>query len=108
MIEEESGKIIYFMTPGAGTLVLGRYHISNTGEMHYFVKNLLLYSRARFRQTKGIVMMTMEGCTLFVNLMTPGTVVFVLGRAHISNIWKMHYFFKILLIYRHIPEKLKV
>ena len=86
MNEEESSKIIYFMTPGAGTLVLGRYHISNTWEMHYFFKNLLLYSRARFRQTKGIVMMTKEGCTLFVNLMTSGTGVFVLGRAHISNI----------------------
>ena len=65
----------------------------------YFFKNLLLYSGARFRQTKCIVMMTREGSTKIVNFMTPGAGVLVLGRSHISHIVKMHYFFKNLLLY---------
>ena len=39
-------KIVNFMTPGAGVLVLGRGHISHRVKMHYFFKNLLLYSQA--------------------------------------------------------------
>ena len=39
-------KIVNFMTPGAGVLVLGRGHISHKVKMHYFFKNLLLYSQA--------------------------------------------------------------
>ena len=67
--------------------------------MHYFFKNLLLYSQALIRQTKYIVMMTKEGSTKIVNFMTPGAGVLVLGRGHISHIMKMHYFFKNLLLY---------
>ena len=43
-------------------------------------------------------MMTKEGSTQIVNLMTPGRVL-VLGRGHKSHTVKMHYFFKILLLY---------
>ena len=70
------------------------------------LKNLLLYSRACFRQnkcllsfdvsirqTKYIVMMTKEGSTQIVNFMTPRAGVLVLGYGHISHIVKMHYFF---------------
>ena len=46
MTKEGSTKIVNFMTPGAGVLVLGRGHISHIMKMHYFFKNLLLYSQA--------------------------------------------------------------
>ena len=64
----------------------------------YLLKKLLLYSGAWFRQTKCIVMMTKEGSTKIVNIMTPGAGILVLGRGHISHIVKMHYFFKNLLL----------
>ena len=41
--KEGPTKIIAFMTPGAGVLVLGRGHISHTVKMHYFFQNLLYY-----------------------------------------------------------------
>ena len=44
--KEGSTKIVNFMTPGAGVLVLGCGHISHIVKMHNFVKNLLLYSQA--------------------------------------------------------------
>ena len=62
--------------------------------MHYFLKNLLLYSQAYNRQTKYVVIMTMEGSTKIVNFMTPRAGVLVLGRGHLSHIVKVHYFFK--------------
>ena len=40
--KEGSIKIINFMTPGAGVLVLGHGIISHIRKMHYFFKNLLL------------------------------------------------------------------
>ena len=40
MTKEGSTKIVNFMTPGAGVLVLGRGHISHIVKMHYFFKNL--------------------------------------------------------------------
>ena len=46
MTKEGSTKIVNFMTPGTGVLVLGRGHISHIVKMHYFFKNLLLYSQA--------------------------------------------------------------
>ena len=39
-------KIVNFMTPGAGVLVLGRGHISHIVKMLYFFNNLLLYTQA--------------------------------------------------------------
>ena len=69
--KEVSTKIVNFITPGAGDLVLGRDHINHRVKMHYFFNNHL-YSRALIRQTKYVVMMTKEGYTKIVNLMTPG------------------------------------
>ena len=63
MTKEGSNKIINFMTPRAGVLVLGCSHISHIVKVYYFFKNLLLYSHAYIRQTKYIVMMTKEGST---------------------------------------------
>ena len=72
MTKEESTKIVNFMTPWVGVLVLGRGHISHRVKMHYFLKDLLLYSQALIRQTKYVVMMNKEGSTKIVNFMTPG------------------------------------
>ena len=55
MTKEGSTKIVNFMPPGAGVLVLGHGHISHIVKMHYFFKNLL-YSRAWIRQKMFIVM----------------------------------------------------
>ena len=41
MTKEGSTKIVNFMTPGAGVLVLGCGHISQRVKMNYFFKNLL-------------------------------------------------------------------
>ena len=98
MTKEGSTKIINFMTPGAGVLVLGRGHISHIVKMRYFFKNLLLYSGAWFRQNKYIVIMNKEASTKTVNLMNPGAGVLVLGPGHISQIVKMHYSFQNLLL----------
>ena len=76
----------------------GNFGVKNV-KLTYFLKILLLYSRAWFRQTKYIVMMTKEGSTKIVNLMTSGSGVFVKRHGHISHIVKMHYFFKNLLLY---------
>ena len=62
MTKEGSTKIVNFMTPGAGVLVLGRGHISHIMKMHYFFKNLLLYFQV-IQTTKCLVMMTKEGST---------------------------------------------
>ena len=45
----------------------------------YFLKDILLYSGAWFRQTVCIVIMTTEGATKLVYFMIPGTKVIVLG-----------------------------
>ena len=46
MTKGESTKIVNFMTPGAGVLALECGHISHIVKIHYFFKNLLLYSQA--------------------------------------------------------------
>ena len=91
MTKEGSTKIVNFTTPGAGVLVLGCGHLSHIVKMHYFFKNLLLYSQAYIRQTKYIVLINKEGSTKIVTFTTPGAGVLVLGCGHIV---KMHYFFK--------------
>ena len=45
MTNEGYNKIVNFMTPEAGVLVLGCGHISHIVKIHYFFKNLL-YSHA--------------------------------------------------------------
>ena len=55
MTKEGSTKIVTFMTPRAGVLVLGLGNISHIVKMHFFFKNLLLYSQALIRQTKYVV-----------------------------------------------------
>ena len=77
------------MTTGAGVLALGRGHISHIMKIHYFFKNVLIYSQVEIRQTKYIVMMIKEGSTKIVNFMTPGAGVLVLVHGYINCISKM-------------------
>ena len=65
-------KIVNFMTPGVGVLVLGCGHISHMVKIHYFFKYPLLCTQELIRQTKYVVVMTKEGSTKIVNFMTPG------------------------------------
>ena len=46
MNKDGSSKIVIYMTPGSGVLVLGRGHINHIVKKHFFFKNLLLYSQA--------------------------------------------------------------
>ena len=98
MTKEGSIKIVNFMTPGAGVLVLGRGHISHIMKCIISLKTSFLLPGID-QKTKYLVMMTKEGSTYIVNFMTPGAGVLALGRGHISHIMKMHYFFKNLLLY---------
>ena len=47
-------------------------------------------------------MMTMEGSTKVVNIMTPRTGFIVLELGHISDIVKVHNFFKNLLCFKNL------
>ena len=67
MTKEGSTKIVNFMTPRAGVLVLGRGHIAHKVKLYSFFKNFLLYSQAYIRQTKCEVMKTKEGSTKIIN-----------------------------------------
>ena len=93
--EEGSTKIVNFITPEVGVLVLRCGHM--LVKIHYFFKNLLLYSKAHIRQTEGKVMMSKEGSTKIINFITPRTGILVLGRCHIVN---MQYFFSLVLSIR--------
>ena len=82
LTKEESTKIVSFITPGSGVLVIGHGHISHIVKMHYSFKNLLLYSQALVRQSKYIVMLTKEESTKIVSFMTPGAGVLMQGHGH--------------------------
>ena len=85
MTEEESTKIVNFMTPGLGVLVLRCGHKSYIVKIHHFFKNLSLYSQAQIRQTEGIIMMSKEWSTKYLNFMTPRAGILVLGHDQISH-----------------------
>ena len=70
----------------------GTYGVKRIKSM-YFFKNLLLYLGACFRQYKCKVMMTKEGSTQIVNVLTSGAGVFAIWCGHISHLVKMHYSF---------------
>ena len=74
-------------------------HVSHIEKMHYFCKNVLLYSQAQIRQTEGIVMMSKEGSTKTLNFMNPRAGILLLGCGQISHIVEMHYFSKNLLFF---------
>ena len=67
MTKEESTKIVYFMTPGAGVLVLGRGYIV---DMQYFFSSCL--QNGMDQTIKYKVIMTKEGSASIVNFITIG------------------------------------
>ena len=79
MTKEGATKIVNFMTPMAGVLVLECGHISHMVKMHYFSKNL--YFPAWIRKTKYKIIMTKEGSTKIVNFMAPRAGGLMLGMA---------------------------
>ena len=99
IIKEGSTKIVNFMTLRAGVLVLEHGHTSHIVKMHYFFKNLLLYSQAMTRKTDSIVIMPKERSTKIVNFMITRAGILVLESGQISHIVKMHQFFKNLLLF---------
>ena len=88
MTKEGSTKIVNFMIPRAGVLVLGRGHISHIVKMYYFFKKSLPLPQAYNRQAKCIVMMTEEVFTKIVNCMMPGVGDRALKYGHIRHIAK--------------------
>ena len=100
MTKEGSTHIMNFMTPGQLFLQNGFGHVSLIVKIHYFLKNLYIYSQAKASKTMYIVMVTNEGSNKIVTFMTPAVAgVLALGCGHISHIVKMHYSFKNLLFY---------
>ena len=95
MTEELFTRIVNFMNPGVGVLVLWCGHISYKVKIHYFFKIFYLFSKAQNRQTNSILMMS----TKSVNFMNPGVGVLVLRCDHISHIVKMYYFCKNLHLF---------
>ena len=89
--KEEFTKIIKFMTPAAGVLVLGYGHIVKM--------QLLVHTGAWIRHIKFIVMMPKLGSTKMYNIMTPRAGVLKQGRSHTSHILKMHFFVKNIPLY---------
>ena len=71
MTWEGSTKVVNFMIPEAGVIVLRRCHLSHVVKMPYFIKNLLLYTQSWIRQTKYKVMMIKEECTKNFNFHDP-------------------------------------
>ena len=69
MTKEKSTKIVNFMTPEAGILLLGHDHIVNK----QISSPISVYDGVLIRQIKYIVMMTKEGSSKILNFMTLGT-----------------------------------
>ena len=79
MSKSASTKIVNFMVPGSGVLVLGRGSIDYIVKIHEFFENLLLCSWVLNKLTKYIVMMSKSASTKIVNFMAQGSRVLVLG-----------------------------
>ena len=110
MTKEGSTKIVNFMTGGIGVLVPRCGHLSYIVKMHNFFKNILLYTQAQITQTEGIVfnLMSREGSTKIVNVMTPRIGILVLGRCHISHSENALFSLRIFSSLRHRSNKLRV
>ena len=85
MINGESTKIVNFMTPGAGVLVLEPGQISHILKCIISIMSFSLLPGID-KKNKYIVLMTKEGFTKIINFMTPGAGVHVLELGHISHI----------------------
>ena len=75
MTKEGFNKIVIFMTPGAGVLVIVRGHISHIVKMHYSYKKSSSRSTPRHKSDKLYIMMTKKESTKIVTFMTPGAAI---------------------------------
>ena len=62
MTKEGSTIIVNFMSPGAVVLLLGLGHVCQIVKIHHFFKKRL-YSQAKIRKTKYMIVMIKEGST---------------------------------------------
>ena len=69
--KEGSTRIVNFITPGVGVLVVWHIHTSYIVKIRYFFKHLFLFSHAENKQSKYTGMMTKEGSIKILNFMTP-------------------------------------
>ena len=90
MSNSASTKIVNFLAPGSGVLVLGRGSIDYIVKIHEFFENLLLCSWVFNKLIKCIVMMSKSASTKISNFMAPRSGVLVLGRGSIDYLVKMH------------------
>ena len=81
---KSSTKIVKFMAPGSGVLVLGQGYIDYVVKVHKFFETPLFFFWSLDKLTKCIVELKMTASSKIVNLMTPGSGVLVLGRGHID------------------------
>ena len=79
MSKNASSKIVNFMAPGSGVLVLGWGSIDYIEKMQKLFENLLLCCLVFKELTKYIVMMSKNASSKIVNYMAPGSGVLVLG-----------------------------
>ena len=85
---------------------LGNFGVKSV-KLMYFFKDLFFHLGAWLRQTKCILMMTKEGSTKFVQFMTTGAGVLVLGRGHLYHLVKCIISLKIFFSNtRHRSDKL--
>ena len=76
MTKEGFTKIVIFMTPGAGVLVIVRGHISHIVKMHYpGIPIKIFFSTPRHKSDKLYIMMTKKESTKIVTFMTPGAAI---------------------------------
>ena len=76
--------------------------------MMFVLKNLFLYCKVWFRQTKYRVMMTKKGFSKILNFITTGAGTFVLGNGPVSHLVKMFFFLKILFNTRYRSDKVRL
>ena len=84
MTKEGSTKMINFMTPGTGVLVLGCGHISHIVKIHFFFKNLSSLLPV-IDQTTYVYSIDDQGRVYQnCNFHDPGAGVLMFGHGHIS------------------------
>ena len=109
MTKEGSTIIVNFMSPGAVVLLLGLGHVCQIVKIHHFFKNLLLYSQAKIRQTKYMIMMIKEGSTRILKFHDLWGRSSCAGACHITHVL-FYLFYDGLLIctYEPFSDKMSV
>ena len=101
MTKEKSTRIVNFVSPRAGVLLLGCGHMSYSEKRIIRLKFFFLYSQAQIRQTNHIVIMTREGSTKIVIFMTRTRGSCAMEWPYNSYSEKAFFLLKNLLLYSH-------